>query len=181
MIGDKSAACRSGENEMRPGRPGRVTAGCHYSDDGRDAHDMNLSTGSCGMSIPTLRRFPYRQTWRVGKEVRGDGKNPSHSGTSAPRWHRPFRPARRAGPGSAASPRSGGGLRTTGWPASLPIEQLAYSMPWSGPPLAKRASTRFVTFGSSSKGGGMCGFSLASITTGPRHPQCFLLTNDPTP
>ena len=53
--------------------------------------------------------------------------------------------------------------------------------PLSTPPLANSASTRFVTAGSSSSGGGMCGFSRASITTGPRQPQCLRCVNAPTP
>ena len=53
--------------------------------------------------------------------------------------------------------------------------------PWSGPPGAARASTRRSTAGSSTRGGAWCGLIRASMTSGPRQPQCFRSMNAPMP
>ena len=69
------------------------------------------------------------------------------------------------------------------WPARRrPRNRLLKSnKPVNGPPGAARASTRFVTAGSSTSGGAWCGLMRASITSGPRQPQCFCSMNAPTP
>jgi hypothetical protein len=38
---------------------------CHHSDDGRDAHDMNLFTGTVGMAVSTLSVVPDGQDAQV--------------------------------------------------------------------------------------------------------------------
>ena len=64
---------------------------------------------------------------------------------------------------------------------ALPKSRDQSISPCSGPQRAASSSTRRVTAGSSSSGGAMCGFSRASITSGPRQPQCLRRVNAPTP
>src|SRR5690348_9037707 len=49
---------------------GLATSACHYSDDGRDAHDMNLFTGSVGMTVSTLPKIPARKTGEAAARLR---------------------------------------------------------------------------------------------------------------
>jgi hypothetical protein len=69
-IEDESAGGRANGGELLSGESRSTTWACHYSDDGRDAHDMNLFTGSVGMTVSTLPEIPKRQTGPAGSRLR---------------------------------------------------------------------------------------------------------------
>ena len=82
------------------------------------------------------------------------------------------RASRTAGLGEASHRRQERILRVGATPLQDPVQRAA---------ARARASTRRVTAGSSTSGGAWCGLIRASITSGPRQPQCLCSVKAPTP
>jgi hypothetical protein len=57
----KSVGDGAGRRRNVAGRAEKGEFACHHSDDGRDAHDMNLFTGTVGMAVSTLSVVPDGQ------------------------------------------------------------------------------------------------------------------------